>query len=543
MSSFHKLSRRAWLKQTSALGVVAASSNLLGCDDSLPPLPSDLPTDPYTGAPGPATLFAHGVASGDPLEDGFVIWTRVTPEDLSGTVEVFYEVALDAEFVDRVDAGTVMTGAVVDFTAKLDVRGLVWGRDYYYRFSALGRTSMVGRARCAPTGGEAKALRFAVTSCASLAHGHFHVYRRIAEREDLDAVLHLGDYIYEYGTGEYGSVREYEPAHEIVTLADYRTRHAQYRRDPDLQALHQQHALIPIWDDHESANDSYEDGAENHQPGTDGAWSDRKQAAKQAYFEWMPIRDPGMQRIYRTLRYGNLADIVLLDTRLEGRDVQLGSTGELPGAADSRSLLGAEQEAWLDGELAQSRARWVILAQQVMVAQLSFSGGNPFNLDQWDGYPAARERLLASIRTHANKRTVVLTGDIHTSWVGHLVEDPFVEGADPARDCAAVEFVTTSVTSPGIAAGNLADRIAAGIIEQSPHLEYVELARKGYVVLEVTAGTVHADYFFVAGILPGEGAETFAVGFDTKRGEGNLARRDVARPDRTGPAFAPSPGE
>jgi len=352
-----RLSRREWLKSTSALGVVAASSNLLGCDDSLPPLPTDLPTDPYTGAPGPASLFTHGVASGDPLEDGFVIWTRVTPADLGSTVEVFYEVALDPDFVDRVEAGTTMTGAAVDFTAKLDVRGLVWGRDYYYRFSAQGRTSMVGRARCAPKGGEAKALRFAVTSCASYGHGYFHAYRRIAEREDLDAVLHLGDYIYEYGTGEYGSVREYEPAHEIVTLADYRMRFAQYRRDPDLQALHQQHPVIPIWDDHESANDSYEDGAENHQLDTEGTWTARKQAARQAYFEWMPIRDPGMQRIYRTLRYGNLADIVLLDTRLEGRDLQFGSTSELPGEAASRSLLGAEQEAWLDAEL-DGRALW-----------------------------------------------------------------------------------------------------------------------------------------------------------------------------------------
>jgi alkaline phosphatase D len=535
-----RLSRREWLKSTGALGVVAASSNLLGCDDSLPPLPTDLPTDPYTGAPGPASLFTHGVASGDPLEDGFVIWTRVTPADLSSTVEVFYEVALDPDFVDRVDAGTTMTGAAVDFTAKLDVRGLVWGRDYYYRFSAQGRTSMVGRARCAPKGGEAKALRFAVTSCASYGHGYFHAYRRIAEREDLDAVLHLGDYIYEYGTGEYGSVREYEPAHEIVTLADYRMRFAQYRRDPDLQALHQQHPVIPIWDDHESANDAYEDGAENHQPDTEGTWTARKQAAKQAYFEWMPIRDPGMQRIYRTLRYGNLADIVLLDTRLEGRDLQFDSTSELPGEAASRSLLGAEQEAWLDAELEQSEARWVILAQQVMVAQLSLSGGSPFNLDQWDGYPGARARLLSSIRTHAAGRTVVLTGDIHTSWVGHLVDDPYAEGVDPTEDAAAVEFVTTSVTSPGIAAGNLADRIAAGIVEQSPHLEYVQLSRKGYLVLEVTSGKVHADYFFVEGILPGEDAEEFAVGFDTQRGKSNLVRRDQPRPDRTGPALAPS---
>ncbi|MCA9534957.1 MAG: alkaline phosphatase D family protein [Myxococcales bacterium] len=534
------LSRREWLRSTGALGVAAASSNLLGCDDSAPPLPTDLPTDTFSGTPGPATLFSHGVASGDPLEDGFVIWTRVSPENADADVEVFYEVALDPEFTDRVDAGSMLTGPAVDFTAKLDVRGLVWGRDYYYRFSAQGRRSIVGRARCAPKAGEARALRFAVTSCASLGHGYFHAYRRIAERADLDAVLHLGDYIYEYGSGEYGSVRDYEPAHEIVTLADYRTRHAQYRRDPDLQALHQQHPVIPVWDDHESANDSYADGAENHQPDTEGTWSARKAAARQAYFEWMPIRDPGMQKIYRRLQYGNLLDILLLDTRLEGRAQQLGSNSDLPDEPASRSLLGATQEAWLDAELAASSARWVVLAQQVMVAQLSFSGGNPFNLDQWDGYPGSRARLLESIRTHAHKRTVVLTGDIHTSWVGQLVDDPFAEGADPARDAAAVEFVTTSVTSPGIAAGNLADRIAQGIIDQSPHLHYVELSRKGYLVLEVTAQTVSADYFFVQGVLPGEDAEEFAVGFDTRRGKADLQRRDAPRPTRTGPAPAPN---
>lgn len=535
------LSRREWLRSTGALGVVAASSNLLGCDDAAPPLPTDLPTDTFSGTPGPATLFSHGVASGDPLEDGFVIWTRVSPESSDADVEVFYEVALDPEFTDRVDAGSILTGAAVDFTAKLDVRGLVWGRDYYYRFSAQGRRSIVGRARCAPKADEARALRFAVTSCASLGHGYFHAYRRIAERADLDAVLHLGDYIYEYGSGEYGSVRDYEPAHEIVTLTDYRTRHAQYRRDPDLQALHQQHPMIPVWDDHESANDSYADGAENHQPDTEGAWSARKAAAKQAYFEWMPIRDPGMQKIYRRLQYGNLLDILLLDTRLEGRAQQLGSTSDLTDEPASRSLLGATQEAWLDAELAASRARWVVLAQQVMVAQLSFSGGNPFNLDQWDGYPGSRARLLESIRAHAHKRTVVLTGDIHTSWVGQLLDEPFAEGADPARDAAAVEFVTTSVTSPGIAAGNLADRIAQGIIDQSPHLHYVELSRKGYLVLEVTAQTVSADYFFVQGVLPGEDAEEFAVGFDTRRGKADLQRRDAPRPPRPGPAPAPNP--
>ncbi|MCB9660294.1 MAG: alkaline phosphatase D family protein [Sandaracinaceae bacterium] len=536
------LSRREWLQSTGAMGVVVASSQLLGCDDDkLPPLPSDLPTDPYTGPEGPATVFSHGVASGDPVADGFVIWTRVSPADLGTSVDVFYEVALDPEFVDRVVAGTMTTGASVDFTAKIDVRGLVWGRDYYYRFAALGRSSLVGRARCAPEGNEARALRFAVTSCASLGHGYFHAYRRIAEREDLDAVIHLGDYIYEYGTGEYGSVREYEPAHEIVTLADYRTRHAQYRRDPDLQALHQQHPLIPIWDDHESANDSYEDGAENHQPDSEGAWTDRKAAAKQAYFEWMPIRDAATHQVYRRLQYGNLLDIVLLDTRLEGREQQLEDADELEGEPASRSLLGATQEAWLSAELEASTARWVFLAQQVMVAQLSLSGGSPFNLDQWDGYPAARGRLLETIRTHANKRTVVLTGDIHTSWVSRLVEDPYAEGVDLDRDAPAVEFVTTSVTSPGIAAGNLADRIAQGIIDQSPHLEYVQLSRKGYVVMEVTAGTVYADYFFVEGVLPGEDAEEFAVGFDTRHGVADLVRRDTPRPTRPAPAPAPGP--
>ncbi len=501
------LTRRSWLKRTGALGVAALSSQLLGCDDDapLPPLPTDLPQDTYEGPQGPAALFSHGVASGDPLEDGFVLWTRVSPLASSNEpLEVFYEVALDAAFEDRVEAGHIMTGAAVDYTAKLDVRGLVWGRDYYYRFKCLGRVSSVGRARCAPIGADVRRLRFAVTSCASLAHGHFHVYRRIAERADLDAVLHLGDYIYEYGSGEYGDVRDYEPAHEIVTLEDYRMRYAQYRRDPDLQAMHQQHSVIPIWDDHESANDSYVEGAENHDPDTEGNWEARKAVARQAYFEWMPIRDAEMREINRRLRYGNLMDLVLLDTRLQGRDAPIRSVDE---DTAERSLLGMEQEAWLADTLATSQARWVILAQQVMVSQLSLSGGSPFNLDQWDGFPAARARLLETIRTNARGRCVVVTGDIHTSWVGRLVDDPFADGVDVDAEAVGVEFVTPAVSSPGFGVGNLADRIAGTILEQSPHLAHVQLSRRGYLVLEVTSASVHADYFYVAGVLEGEGEE------------------------------------
>ena len=328
-----------------------------------------------------------------------ILWTRVTGS-ADDPVDVFYEVAHDPLFTDRVAADYVQTDSSRDFTVKIDLEGLEANTTYYYRFFSLGIESPIGRTK---TAGESERLRIGVASCASLAHGYFHGYARMAERADLDFVVHLGDYIYEYGNGEYGELRTYEPPTEIISLSDYRTRYAQYRREVQLQDCHRQHPMIVVWDDHETANNSYRDGAENHSM-DEGDWEQRKADAYQAFAEWLPIREgmPGI--IYRALPYSDLLHLIMLDTRIVGREVQVPS----PDVADdpARHLLGPQQEMWLEGQLGQG-GQWKLIGQQVMVAQLR-AGEIPFNSDQWDGYPDAQQRFLDMIAGVDD--VVVITG-------------------------------------------------------------------------------------------------------------------------------------
>jgi len=287
-------SRREILKGMGAAGftplLVSACDSSSG-GESFSPLPEDLPVYEWNDPLGPDDLFNHGVASGDPLTDGVILWTRVNLE-ASEPVEVWWEMALDEAFLERTAQGTFTTNADRDFTVKVDASGLMWGRNYFYRFAAQGRWSSTGRTRLAPKSTEVSKLRFGVCSCANYAFGYFHGFRHMAARADLDAVLHLGDYFYEYGNGAYpdGSaaqpqLRMLEPPHETVTLQDYRMRFSLYRRDPDLQECHRQHPFIVVWDDHETANNSWMGGAENHNPETEGPWSERVAAARQAFFE------------------------------------------------------------------------------------------------------------------------------------------------------------------------------------------------------------------------------------------------------------------
>ncbi len=266
--------------------------------------------------------FYHGVASGDPLTDRVILWTRVSPED-TAPVSVSWKIATDPQLTDIVGQGSTRTDERKDFTVKVDVTGLRPGTTYYYGFTALGRSSLTGRTRTAPE--NADRLKLAVVSCSNYQNGFFSAYRRISERSDIDAVVHLGDYIYEYKEGDFGGDRPLLPENEIIDLEDYRVRYSFYRLDPDLRAAHQQHPFITVWDDHEFANNAYKDGAENHQA-NEGDWNRRKNNAFQSYFEWMPVRqnnDPDHPyRIYRTIRYGNLLDLIMLDTRIEARDKQ-----------------------------------------------------------------------------------------------------------------------------------------------------------------------------------------------------------------------------
>lgn len=489
---------------------------------------------------GAASTFQHGVASGDPLADAVILWTRVTPPDealASGAVvDVDYRVASDPGMTELVASGTAQAGAESDYTVKLDVSGLEPATTYYYDFGAFRARSPVGRTKTLPSGAAPRA-RLAVASCANYPAGFFNAYRAIAARSDLDLVLHLGDYLYEYANGTFGDGaaldRRPEPDRELLSLDDYRARHAQYKRDPDLQELHRQHPLLAIWDDHEISNNGFRDGAGNHQPDTEGDWNERKQSAMRAYFEWMPIRPaaPGdAQRIYRQFAFGDLFDLVLLDTRYAGRDPRIGGNCDRAGIDDAaRSLLGAEQEAWLSEALAASKARgasWRLVAQQVMMGQLSdVSRGCVTHPDQWDGYAPSRARLLGSLREAAIDNVVILTGDAHSSWAFDLAENPFDPAAyDPAsgQGSLAVEFVAPSVSSPP-------SFVSDGESPAThPHLKYMDLSRHGYILVDVTAERVQAEWYYVSSVSEPSADEALGASFRVLSGQNCLLAAEAA---------------
>lgn len=339
-------------------------------------------------------IFSHGVASGDPLADRVILWTRAQPETaVSATVKVTWEVATDEALTDIVSSGDVETDATRDYTVKVDAEGLQAGTVYYYRFRAEDALSPVGRTRTLPEGSVSE-VKLAVFSCANYPAGYFHAYAEAAKRDDLDAAVHLGDYIYEYGVGGYASEdaealgRVSLPANELLSIDDYRQRYAQYRSDTDLQAVHAKMPFICIWDDHEVANDAYEDGAENHDPAIEGDFAERRAVALKAWMEWLPVReqDPANPlRIYRSFDFGSLLSLHMLDTRLIGRDKQLDyadyidpATGAFDGATfaaeltdPARQLLGVEQAEWLQGQVAASTATWQVLGQQVLMGRMN----------------------------------------------------------------------------------------------------------------------------------------------------------------------------
>ena len=496
-----------------------------GCSSDEPPLPP---------APPEPQVFRHGVASGDPLPDAVILWTRVTSDDPAAEVEVGYVVALDVALTEIVSEGKVTTDGSRDFTVKIDATELSPGTTHYYRFEALGELSAVGRTRTAPSGATDR-LRFAVASCASYAHGHFNAYRHLAQRADIDLVLHLGDYIYEYGNDEYGGVRLYDPPHEIISLDDYRLRYAHYRRDPDLQAVHRQHPFAVVWDDHESANNSWQGGAGNHDAG-EGSWDARKEASRQAYFEWLPIRDSGDGLIQRVLGYGGLVDVILLDTRLCCRDEQAVDGSDPILADESRSLLGAEQEAWLAEMVTTSTAQWKLVAQQVMMGQVpQFT-----NTDQWDGYPFARQRFFDVLRNGGIEDVVVLTGDIHSSWAMDLTDDPLDPLAydpDTGAGSLAVELVTPGITSQGFP-DQLAG-VADGLIMDNPHMKWVELTRRGYLVLDITPARLQGAWYFVDTVLEPSDGESVGGVVEVSTGVPHIVVVESPAEPPEGPPLAP----
>nr|WP_245694606.1 alkaline phosphatase D family protein [Streptomyces abyssalis] len=477
-----------------------------------------------------APEFLHGVASGDPLPDGVLLWTRVTPapdalpgSGKGGPTSVTWEVAEDEAFSKVVAHGTTGTTAATDHTVKADVRGLAPDTAYWFRFSAGGVNSPAGRTRTAPAeDADAANLRLGVVSCAQYEAGYYASYRHLAGRADLHAVLHLGDYIYEYGHEEYplegGAVRTVQPEHETVTLADYRVRHGHHKLDPDLQAMHTAHPLIAIWDDHEIANDTWSGGAENHTPGVEGEWADRRRAAKQAYFEWMPVRTSTEGNTYRRIRFGRLADLHLLDLR-SFRDQQASiGDGDVIDDPD-RSITGRKQLDWLKSGLSSSTARWRMVGTSVMIAPMAFGSvpahllgplaellgipkeGLALNVDQWDGYTDDRRELLTHLRDQRIDNTVFLTGDIHMAFANEV---PVKAATYPEDAPVATEFVVTSVTSDNLddvinAAPDTVSSVAeAAVRAANRHVRWLDMDSHGYGVLDIDAERAQMDYFILS---------------------------------------------
>ncbi|NXY98321.1 alkaline phosphatase D family protein [Streptomyces sp. BR123] len=478
-------------------------------------------------AGGPA--FLHGIASGDPLPDGILLWTRVTPvpEAVPGSgvgpaTQVGWEVAEDRAFSRVVASGTVTATAAADHTVKADVRGLQPQTPYFYRFTAGAAVSPVGRTLTAPRhDAVTPSVRFGVVSCANWESGYFSAYRHLAARSDLHAILHLGDYIYEYQSGGYPEakyvVRRHEPLHEITTLADYRARHGKYKTDADLQALHAAHAVVAIWDDHEIANDAWSGGAENHTPGTEGDWAARAAAAKQAYFEWMPVRTSTAGTVYRRLRFGSLADLHLLDLRsFRSQQVKVGNGGV---DDPERTITGRAQLDWLKSGLASSNATWKLVGTSVMISPVAFGslpahvlapltkllglpeGGIAISTDQWDGYTDDRKELLGHLKDRNIRNTVFLTGDIHMAWANEV---PVNMATYPGSGTAATEFVVTSVTSDNIddilhVPANTASLAAEAAIKSANwHVKWLDMDAHGYGVLDVTSERSQMDYYVVS---------------------------------------------
>lgn len=479
------------ITRRSILAASAAAAGLAACSDSAP-------IAVKSATPQTNEAFLHGVASGDPRTDGAIIWTRISLSEGAPSAMVSYEIASDSGFETIAHRGDVQTGPGRDFTVKASAKNLAAGAQYFYRFRFGDALSPVGQFKTLQSGSVEEA-RFAIVSCAHYEAGYFNVYDHIARESGFDAVLHLGDYYYEYAKGGWGADeslgRSHDPAHEIISLADYRKRHAQYRTDPSLQAMTQAHAMIPLWDDHETANDSWETGAQNHDPQTEGAWEARRAAALQAYYEWMPIADPVQGRsreaLLRTYSYGDLLTLVTLETRLMARAEPINIddyTKDMNGREDAdafrrdvlnapnREMIGQAQTDYVIDALTASKAAgqpWRLIANQILMGRVSTTDMGPYMVeeaiaalegdwpgvrdfvrnsafglpvypDTWDGYPWAREQFFSALDAAGVNDSVVLTGDSHEYWLNDLARDNGTK--------IGVEICTTSVSSPTLKA-------------------------------------------------------------------------------------------
>lgn len=494
--------------------------------------------------------FRHGIASGDPDHESLILWTRI-----SGTraaIQVDWQLALDRDFTQVLSRGSLTADAGHDHAVKVLVGGLPAGGVFYFRFFCGDETSPVGRTRTLPLG-EVPEIGLAVVSCSNYPFGYFNAYEAIAGDERVQWVLHLGDYLYEYGPDGYGGEtgrllgREHQPPREILSLADYRERHAQYKADPQSQAMHAAHPLLAVWDDHESANNPWTGGAQNHQPASEGDWTARRDASLRAWYEWMPVREPppghSRSNYWRHWRFGSLASLVSLETRHAGRVRQIAydehreRLGDRESAqrflaevvgAEGRRMLSPAMESFLAGAMSESlqaRRPWRLLANQIPMArtlhpplpaaaveelaaslpaaaatrlrQLARMGelALPLYLDPWDGYPWARERLYRLCSERGARDLLVLTGDSHSFWLNRLHDD--------SGGAMGVELGTTGVTSPadfsdlGARGAAFMDaQLAAG----NPEVLWTEGRTHGYLRLLLRRRAATADYVGVSTI-------------------------------------------
>ena len=551
-----KMNRRELIQKTLAgFGALSLPISLTACGDD-----ADSNTQPNT-----QVQFLHGVASGDPLQTQVIIWTRVTPTDSSARLEVLWEVAKDAGFKHITATGKVLTTAAQDFTVKVDVTGLAAGQVYFYRFKSASTYSTTGQTKTLAT--QVQSVQFAVCSCSNYPAGYFHVYKEMA-KQDVDVVIHLGDYIYEYGMGGYATEEAVEMGRaladdnnaEIIRLDGYRKRYALYRLDPDLQAAHQRHPFIVIWDDHELANDTWEKGAENHQSDTEGDFLERKLAALAAYFEWMPIRpiDDQHIKIYRQFDFGTLVQLTMLDTRIIARNVQLDYANYMTATgldiakfqADlinpARSLMGVEQRNWLLQKLQQSTATWNVLGQQILMSKMfvpaellmslaEITAGNPSPETLSKITTQITELLEIKARMDAGDPTVTpeekarlaVTAPYNLdAWDGYFAEREILYGTLAqlkkkvvvlagdthnawASDLSSkdgvlvgVELATSSVSSPGLEKYlsipmQQLQAFEFAFTSLIDELNYCNLNQRGYLKVHFTAEQVQADWIFV----------------------------------------------